>query len=59
MSDLNANIEQGREALETGEFSKAIDLLRKAIKLDDTSVEAHLLLGEAMSERGDNSGAIA
>jgi cytochrome c-type biogenesis protein CcmH/NrfG len=44
---------------DAGKGEEAIQLLRKAAEIDDSSIEARLELGRALFESGDSNGAIA
>jgi tetratricopeptide (TPR) repeat protein len=55
---LNDKLAEAEPLLEAGEFNHAIEVLRAAVKIDPTSVEAHMRLGNALERTGARGEAI-
>ena len=55
---VNEKLAEADVLLEAGEFSRAITVLRSAVKLDPSSAEAHLRLGSALEKSGERGEAI-
>lgn len=55
---VNEKLAEADILLDAGEFSRAITILRSAVKLDPSSVEAHMRLGHALEKTGERDEAI-
>jgi tetratricopeptide (TPR) repeat protein len=55
---VNEKLSEAETLLASGEFNRAITVLRAAVKLDPSSVEAHMRLGNALERTGARAEAI-
>lgn len=55
---VNEKLSEAEVLLNSGEFNRAITILRAAVKLDPTSTEAHMRLGTALEKTGARGEAI-
>jgi tetratricopeptide (TPR) repeat protein len=55
---LGEKLAEAESLLEAGEFNHAIEVLRAAVKIDPSSVEAHMRLGNALERTGARTEAI-
>ncbi|MDT4898112.1 MAG: Tetratricopeptide repeat [Acidobacteriota bacterium] len=55
---VSEKLAEAEVLLGSGEFNRAITVLRAAVKLDPSSVEAHMRLGDALEKTGARSEAI-
>jgi tetratricopeptide (TPR) repeat protein len=55
---VNEKLAEAEVLLAGGEFNRAITALRAAVKLDPSSVEAHMRLGDALEKTGARTDAI-
>jgi tetratricopeptide (TPR) repeat protein len=55
---LSEKLAEAEPLLEAGEFNHAIEVLRAAVKIDPTSVDAHMRLGNALERTGARGEAI-
>jgi tetratricopeptide (TPR) repeat protein len=55
---VNDKLAEAEALLASGEFNRAITVLRSAVKLDPSSLEAHMRLGDTLEKTGARSEAI-
>jgi tetratricopeptide (TPR) repeat protein len=56
---VNEKLDEAETLLASGEFNRAVTVLRAAVKLDPSSTEAHMRLGTALEKTGARAEAIA
>jgi tetratricopeptide (TPR) repeat protein len=55
---VGEKLSEAEALLNSGEFNRAVEVLRAAVKLDPMNVEAHMLLGNALERTGARTEAI-
>lgn len=59
VNDADKRVQEGKEALLSGDVDQALALFREALSMDRDNVAAHLNVGVALKLKGDREGALA
>jgi tetratricopeptide (TPR) repeat protein len=59
VNDADKRVQEGKEALLSGDVDQALALFREALSMDRDNVSAHLNVGVALKLKGDREGALA